>query len=75
MIEPKFLHSLVADLPGFPGLDSTDVDVVLDFEYVGNDQAEVLRATATEALQAIHRVGRNAGGAIAVTGCYPASSL
>lgn len=58
LIEPRLLYSSVVDLLGFLGLGPADVDVVLDFEYVGKDQVEALRATALEALQAIHRVGR-----------------
>lgn len=57
LIEPRLLYSSVVDLLGFLGLGPAEVDVVLDFEYVGKDRVEALRATALEALQAVRHIG------------------
>jgi hypothetical protein len=55
--EPKVLYSRISALLDFLALSPAAVDVVLDFEYVGKDAIESLRATALEALQSIHRIG------------------
>lgn len=55
--EPKLIYSAVQRLLDLLRLTPAEVDVILDFEYVGRDRMEVLRATALESLQVLQRVG------------------
>lgn len=56
--EPRMLVANVGDLLDFLAIAPSELDIVLDFRYVGNRNLDELRATALEALQAVHRVGR-----------------
>lgn len=60
LAEPKLLYSSVSDLLSYLAVEPTVVDVVLDFEFIGQEYARIegLRATALEALQAICKVGQ-----------------
>lgn len=67
--EPKLLRKSLSSTLDVLELDPAEVDLVLDFRYVGQDLVDVLRATVLEALQAIHDIGsfRNlviAGGSV-----------
>jgi hypothetical protein len=55
--EPKLLHSSIEVLLKFLAVSPAQVDVILDFRYVGKDRLQSLRATTLEALQAIHDIG------------------
>lgn len=60
LAEPKLLYSSVSDLLGLLALEPAMADIVLDFEFVGQEHSRIegLRATALEALQAICKVGQ-----------------
>lgn len=67
--EPKLLRTSLSSTLHVLALDPAEVDMVLDFRYVGQDRVDVLRATVLEALRAIHDIGsfRNlaiAGGSV-----------
>jgi len=55
--EPKLLRSATLAVLELIKLPPESVDVVLDFRYVGRDTIESLRATTTEALQAVQSIG------------------
>jgi hypothetical protein len=59
--EPKLLRMSLSSTLDVLGLDPAEVDLVLDFRYVGQDQVEVLRATTLEASRAIHSESRHCG--------------
>jgi hypothetical protein len=57
LLEPKLLSSSLRETLDILKLDPSQIDVVLDFRYVGNDNSEFLRAAALEALRVVAGFG------------------
>ena len=57
LLEPKLLSSSLQETIDILKLDPSQIDVVLDFRYVGNDNSEFLRAAALEALRVVAGFG------------------
>ena len=69
LAEPHLLGSVIGDVLQSLGIAPSQLDVVLDLRYVGRSDLATVRATALEAVRAIHQVGefRNlvlAGGSV-----------
>ena len=69
LAERRMLGGAIANVLEKLGIDPQEMDIVLDFRYVGASDIDSLRATAIESLHAIRRVGdfRNvvvAGGSV-----------
>lgn len=67
--EPQLLRDAVHKTVDLLALDPSEIDVVLDFRYVGKDRTEELRGTTLNALQVLLAIGsfRNlifAGGSV-----------
>lgn len=56
--EPRVLTASIVNLLEFLAIGPPELDVVLDFRFLGNRNPDSLRAIALEALQAIDRVGQ-----------------
>lgn len=55
--EPRLLRESLGETIGVLGLDTSQIDVVLDFRYVGKDNFDHLRAAALDALRIVASFG------------------